>query len=293
MTTTQVAQKKINPHHFRQKTGRILIYVFCTLVAAIILFPLFWSILTSFKPPAEAMAVPITFLPSRLDIGNYLLLNRYGVGVWQYIYNSSVTAIITVLGTIILSVLAGYGFSRFKFRGDKVLFIMLLAAMMIPFASILTPLFIMLGWLKLQNSLLGLALVYITFQLPFGVFVMRNAFAAVPKELEEAALLDGCTSVSMLYRVMIRLVLPGVVTVAIYAFLNSWNEFLAALIFMNQQDKFTLPILLTNVRSGLFGQINWGALQAGLTITIIPCIILFLLLQRYYMQGLMGGAVKG
>lgn len=293
MTTTQIAHEKISQHHFRQQTGRILIYVFCTLVAAIILFPLFWSILTSFKPPAEAMAVPITFLPSRLDIGNYLLLNRYGVGVWQYIYNSSITAIITVIGTILLSVLAGYGFSRFKFRGDKVLFIMLLAAMMIPFASILTPLFIMLGWLDLQNKLLGLALVYITFQLPFGVFVMRNAFAAVPKELEEAALLDGCTSVSMLYRVMLRLVLPGVVTVAIYAFLNSWNEFLAALIFMNQQDKFTLPILLTNVRSGLFGQINWGALQAGLTITIIPCIILFLLLQRYYMQGLMGGAVKG
>lgn len=293
MTTTQIAHKKINQHLFRQKTGRVLIYVFCTLVAVIILFPLFWSILTSFKPPAEAMAVPITFLPSRLDIGNYLLLNRYGVGVWQYVSNSTVTAIITVVGTLILSVLAGYGFSRFKFRGDKVLFFMLLAAMMIPFASILTPLFIMLGWLKLQNSLLGLALVYITFQLPFGVFVMRNAFAAVPKELEEAALLDGCTSVSILYRVMFRLVLPGVVTVAIYAFLNSWNEFLAALIFMNQQDKFTLPILLTNVRSGLFGQINWGALQAGLTITIIPCIILFLLLQRYYMQGLMGGAVKG
>lgn len=293
MTTTQIAHEKINPHHLRQQTGRTLIYIFCTLVAVIILFPLFWSIITSFKPPAEAMAVPITFLPSRLDIGNYLLLNKYGVGVWQYIFNSSVTAIITVIGTIVLSVLAGYGFSRFKFRGDKVLFLMLLAAMMIPFASILTPLFIMLGWLDLQNKLFGLALVYITFQLPFGVFVMRNAFAAVPKELEEAALLDGCTSVSMLYRVMLRLVLPGVVTVAIYAFLNSWNEFLAALIFMNQQDKFTLPILLTNVRSGLFGQINWGALQAGLTITIIPCIILFLLLQRYYMQGLMGGAVKG
>lgn len=293
MTINQITHNKVNKHQIRQQTGRILIYVFCISVAVIILFPLFWSILTSFKPPAEAMAVPITFLPSRLDIGNYLLLNKYGVGVWQYIYNSSVTAIITVFGSIILSVLAGYGFSRFKFRGDKVLFLMLLAAMMIPFASILTPLFIMLGWLDLQNKLIGLALVYITFQLPFGVFVMRNAFAAVPKELEEAALLDGCTSVSMLYRVMLRLVLPGVVTVAIYAFLNSWNEFLAALIFMNQQDKFTLPILLTNVRSGLFGQINWGALQAGLTITIIPCIILFLLLQRYYMQGLMGGAVKG
>ena len=138
-----------------------------------------------------------------------------------------------------------------------------------------------------------MALVYITFQLPFGVFVMRNTFDAIPKELEEAAMLDGCTPFTLFYSVMIKLATPGVITVSIYAFINSWNEFLAALIFMSKEDKFTLPILLANVRSGLFGQIDWGALQAGVTLTIIPCILLFLLLQRYYMQGLMGGAIKG
>jgi len=150
-----------------------------------------------------------------------------------------------------------------------------------------------LGALKLQNTLLGLALVYITFQLPFGIFVMRNTFDVIPRELEEAAYLDGCTPVTLLYRVMLTIVRPGIITVAIYAFLNSWNEFLAALIFMNNESMFTLPILLTSVRSGLYGSIDWGALQAGITITIAPCIILFLILQRYYMQGLMGGAVKG
>ena len=149
-----------------------------------------------------------------------------------------------------------------------------------------------LGFLKLQNTLLGLALVYITFQLPFSLFLMRNSFEAIPRELEEAALLDGCTSFTMLYKVMLTLVRPGIVTVTIYTFINAWNEFLAALIFMTEQDKFTLPVLLSNVQSGLFG-LDWGALQAGVTVAILPCAILFLLLQRYYLQGLMSGAMKG
>jgi multiple sugar transport system permease protein len=164
---------------------------------------------------------------------------------------------------------------------------------MIPFQSILTPLFIILATLKLQNTVLGLALVYIVFQLPFGLFLMRNSFEVIPREIEESALLDGCSPLTMLFRVMLPLVAPGLVTVALYALINSWNEFLAALIFMNQEDNFTLPVMLVTVRSGLFGQIDWGALQAGITIAIIPCIAWFLLLQRYYIEGLMGGAVKG
>ena len=283
--------------HKRKKWSTTIKHAFyyglCGLLAVMFIFPIFWSAMTSIKPPAEAQASPSTYLPSRLDFANYLKLNRFGTGAWQYIFNSTVVAIFTVIGSVILSTLAGYGFSRFSFRGKNVLFVMMLAALMIPFQSILTPLFIILGQLKLQNTLFGLSLVYITFQLPFGVFVMRNTFDTVPRELEEAALLDGCTPVSLLYRVMLVLVRPGIITIAIYAFLNSWNEFLAALIFMSKQSNFTLPVLLVNLRNGQFGQVDWGVLQSGVTITIIPCIVLFLLLQRYYLQGLMGGAVKG
>ena len=268
-------------------------YVVCSLLAVIFIFPIFWSAMTSVKPPSEAQSSPATYLPTRLDWSNYQKLNGFGTGIWQYVYNSTVVALFTVFGSIFLSTLAGYGFSRFTFRGKNVLFVMMLAALMIPFQSILTPLFIILGKLKLQNTLFGLSLVYITFQLPFGVFVMRNTFDTIPRELEEAALLDGCTPFSLLYRVMLKLVRPGIITVVIYAFLNSWNEFLAALIFMSDQSNFTLPILLVNVRNGQFGQVDWGSLQAGVTIVILPCIILFLLLQRYYLQGLMGGAIKG
>lgn len=274
-----------------------MLYALCIFFAIGFLFPIAWSLLNSFKPPTETSASPATFLPYQLTLENYRKLTQlqFGIsgGIFQYLYNSAVVALITVAGTVILSTLAGFGFSRFHFRGKTVMFSMILVTLMIPFQSILTPLFVILRMLKLTNTLLGLSLVYITFQLPFGVFMMRNTFATVPRELEEAALIDGCTTFTMLYRVMLKLVRPGIITVAIYAFLNSWNEFLAALIFMLKEDKFTLPIFLTSVTTGQYGNIDWGALQAGIILSIAPCILLFLLLQRYYMQGLMGGAVKG
>jgi multiple sugar transport system permease protein len=269
------------------------LYLILIALAVLFLFPIFWSTLTSFKPPKEAAAVPPTYWPSAFTFENYIKLNKYGAGISRYVANSAIVALVTVIGTVILSTLAGYGFSRFHFPGRNFFFILVLAALMIPFQSILTPLFLMLSVVKLQNTLIGLALVYITFQLPFGVFMMRNSFDAVPREIEEAALLDGATTFQMLTSVMLVLVRPGIITVVVYAFLNAWNEFLAALILMTQEKQFTLPILLTSVRSGYYGAIDWGALQAGITVTIIPCVILFLLLQRYYMQGLMGGAVKG
>ena len=270
-------------------------------LAILFLFPILWSFLNSIKLPSEAMAVPPTYLPAVISFDNYIELTTFGragekdredLGVIQHVYNSTVVALITVAGSILLSTLGGYGFARFNFPGKNLLFIMVLSTLMIPFQSILIPLFVMIVQVDLHDTLFGLALVYITFQLPFGIFLMRNSFLAVPREIEESALLDGCSSLSILYRLMLRLVLPGIVTVAIYAFINSWNEFLAALIFMSDQDNFTLPVFLTMVRSGLWGSVNWGALQAGVIISIIPSLGIFLALQRYYMDGLMGGAVK-
>jgi multiple sugar transport system permease protein len=272
---------------------RALIYLTCISLAVFFLFPIFWTMLTSIKPPAEASASPTTYLPTRITLDNYQKLMNFGAGLLVYTLNSFMVAVITVIGTIILSTLGGYGFARFKFPLKNALFVIILATMMIPFQSILTPLYIVLRTINLHNSILGLGLVYITFQLPFGLFLMRNTFETVPIEIEEAALMDGCSSFEMLYRIMLTLVRPGIITVGIYAFLNAWNEFLAALIFMNQDKNFTLPVMLVNVRSGYFGIIDWGALQAGVTVAILPCIFIFLLLQRYYMQGMMGGAVKG
>ena len=277
----------------RRRALLALRYVILVILALLFLFPIVWSFLNSIKLPAEALAVPPTYLPTQISIENYAELTTYGkIGVAQHVYNSTVVALITVVGSIVLSTLGGYGFARFDFPGKHVLFIMVLSTLMIPFQSILIPLFVMIVQVDLHDTLFGLALVYITFQLPFGIFLMRNSFLAVPLEIEESALLDGCSSLSVLYRLMLRLVLPGIVTVAIYAFINSWNEFLAALIFMTDQDNFTLPVFLTMIRYGIWGQIDWGALQAGVIVSIIPSLAIFLALQRYYMDGLMGGAVK-
>ncbi len=287
---------RLTPQEMRRLRRRInlsLRYMLLILLASLFLFPMLWSLLNSIKMPAEALAVPPTYLPTRVVFDNYVELTTYGkIGVMQHVYNSTVVALITVVGSIVLSTLGGYGFARFHFPGKNLLFIMVLSTLMIPFQSILIPLFVMLVQVNLHDTLFGLALVYITFQLPFGIFLMRNSFLAVPQEIEESALLDGCSSLSILYRLMLRLVLPGIVTVAIFAFINSWNEFLAALIFMSDQDNFTLPVFLTMVRSGIWGQIDWGALQAGVIVSIIPSLGIFLVLQRYYMDGLMGGAVK-
>jgi multiple sugar transport system permease protein len=255
-------------------------------------FPLFWSLLTSFKLPSEASASPPNIIPSRLTLENYAQLATFGDGIGRYLLNSVVVTAMTVIGAVLLSTLGGFGFSRFAFPAKNLIFLVILVTLMIPFQSILTPLFL-LRFIHLQNTLLGLALVYITFQLPFAVFMMRNSFDSVPRELEEAALIDGCTPFTLLTKVMLPVVMPGIVTVSLFAFFGAWNEFLAALIFMSNAEDFTLPVMLLNAQSGQFGTVNWGAMQAGLTISMLPCAVLFLLLQRYYINGLIAGAVKG
>lgn len=272
-----------------QRRGLYLAWV---LLAVFFLGPMVWSIANSFKPAAAALADPVSLFSDRFSLENYGRLQTVGAGWHVYATNSVLIAFGTVALTLLIAVPAGYGFSKFKFPGQLALFVVVMATLMIPFQSILTPLFLVLKFLKLQNSLLGLVLIYTTFQLPFSIFMMRNAFDAVPKALVEAARIDGASQWTLLIGIMVPIAFPGVATVALFAFLNSWNEFLAALIFLSDQNKFTLPIMLVNVSSGLYGIIDWGALQAGVTITMLPCLVLFLLLQRYYVRGMTAGAVK-
>lgn len=267
-------------------------YVVCILIAALMLFPLVMLVLTSLKTSAEASASPPTYWPKKISVENFAALSAAGVGILRYIFNSLIVALGTVVGTVVLATLGGYGFARFQFRGRGFLFVLILSTLMIPFQAILTPLFLVLNRVHLLNSLLGVVLVYITFQLPFSLFLMRNSFSQVPAALEEAALLDGCGTIRALFQVMMPIVLPGIVTTALFAFFTSWNEFLAALILLSDQTKFTLPILLTTLQTGQFGTLNWGVLEAGVVVTMVPCIVIFLILQRYYVSGLTAGAVK-
>jgi multiple sugar transport system permease protein len=277
----------------RKLWGNVGYHSFGIFAAFFFLSPFLWAGLSSLRRGTEAQTPPLPPWPtSGISFDNYATLNLFGAGIWQHLLNSLLVSLGTVVLTVIVSLLAGYGFSRYRFPLKNVCFVLIIATLMIPFQSILTPLFIILTKLGLNNSLIGLTLVYVTLQLPFSVFMMRNAFDAVPREIEEAARIDGARDFKLLVRVLLPLVMPGVATVAIFAFLNAWNEFLAALILLSDNDKYTLPVLMTAVRAGRLGAINWGAVQAGVMVMTIPCLFIFLLLQRYYMRGLMAGAVK-
>lgn len=267
-------------------------YVIAVVLALAFLLPFALLLATVLKSPGQAAASPPSYLPHPVSGGNFSQLFGSGVDLTRYIGNSLVVSVGTVAGTVILCILGGYGFAMYRFPGRAVWFTCLLVIFMVPFQSVLTPLYVVLRDVHLQNSLLGLVLVYITYQIPFGLFVMRNSFAAIPKGISEAAEIDGAGALSRLWRIHLRLVLPGVITVAIFAFIAAWNDFIGALILLSDQSKFTLPVELLTLVTGRFGVINWGVLEAGVLISMVPCVAIFLLLQRYYLGGVLSGAVK-
>ncbi len=292
MTTTtapgRVSQEKPEP-----RTARAIYAVTGTVLGILFIAPLVWAVLRSFQTDAAITTAPSVSGVTHLTISNYQQLIGGSIHILHYVGNSLIVAIGTAVLTGVLSTMAGYGFGRYHFRGRGLIFAITLLALMIPYQAILTPAFLELNFLHLTNSLLGLILFYSTFNLPFGVFVMRNTFSQIPGELEDSAQVDGAGPLTTLWRVMRPLVTPGIATTVLYAFLFAWTEFLAALTFLTQQGSYTFPVALLNVETGTFGTVNFGYLIAGAVIAMIPCVVLYLALQRYYVQGLMSGAVKG
>lgn len=280
---------------FRSWHGRTryLVGAACLTLCTIMLLPLVASVLASVKSKEEAAAVPPTYLPHELSFDSYRRLWEFQAGLPTYLTNSLVVALLTIGFALALTVPAGYALARFPIRGKELYFIFLLLALIIPYQALLTPIFLMFSDLGLTNSLVGLAIIHTAIQLPFSLYIMRYSFEAVPRELEEAAVVDGCNSWQTLIRIFLPSLLPAVVTVAIFAFITSWNEFLGALVMMNEDSSYTLPVVLALARTQTsLGGTDWGMLQAGVTISIIPCIGIYLLLQRYYVSGLLSGAVK-
>lgn len=269
-----------------------LVAAICIAVSTIMLAPLVLSFLASIKAPDEARAAPPTYIPQSFSLDSYLKVFEYQAGLWTYVGNSLLVATLTIIICLALAVPAGYGLARFRMPFKEVWFIILLAPLMIPYQALLTPLYLTFSKIGLANSHLGLAMVHTILQLPFSIYLMRNSFESIPRELEEAAKVDGSTSFQTLRSIFFPLAVPGIVTVGLFAFIASWNEFLSALIFMNKETSFTVPIMLVSVRTGRLGSVDWGALQAGVILSILPCVLIYLLLQRYYVAGFLNGAVK-
>ncbi|WP_327000461.1 carbohydrate ABC transporter permease [Dactylosporangium sp. NBC_01737] len=265
----------------------------CIAISTVMLLPLLYSVAASVKPTAEAATAPPTYLPHGVSLDSYQRLWSYQEGLPTYLANSLGTAVLTIVFTLLLTVPAAYALARFPVPGKEVIFVVLLLALIVPYQALLTPMFLMFARIGLTNSLVGLAVLHTAIQLPFSLYILRNSFTAVPRELEEAAIMDGAASWQILIRIFVPPTVPAIVTVALFAFITSWNEFLGALVMMSAGDKFTLPLILAAARTETsLGGTDWGMLQAGVTISVVPCVLVYLLLQRYYVAGLMSGAVK-
>jgi multiple sugar transport system permease protein len=277
----------------RKESGFVWYLIGGLAISAVFVVPLLWEVFRSFQPESAISAAPSARTFGHLTIANYQALLSGQDDIIRNVTNSLIIAVIAATLTALVATLAGYGFALFRFRGSGIAFGLVLLAFMIPFQAVLTPLFLEMHSMHLLNSLIGLALFYTTFNLPVGVYVMRNSFLQVPRELVDAARVDGASVVTTLVSVFRPLIMPGIATTALYAFLFSWTEFLGALSFLTNDSLFTLPVALSNVETGTYGAVNYGLLLAGAVIAMVPCVVVYVALQRYYVRGLVSGALKG
>ncbi|ACQ79938.1 binding-protein-dependent transport systems inner membrane component [Beutenbergia cavernae DSM 12333] len=250
--------------------------------------PFLWMLVSSFKTPSELNGVDKRLLPSGLFLGNYTKL--LDTNFLTYFGNSVIVAAATTIVALLLAILAGYGFARFTFIGNRGMLLVVVAAQMFPAVMLAIPLFITVKNLGLLDSLVGLVVVYVSFALPFCIWLMRNYFLAVPVETEEAALIDGCTRFRALWRVVLPPALPGVMAAAVFTIIQVWEEFLYANTFIDTDSKRTLSVGLNS----LIGEFttDWGRLLAAGVLVMIPVLLIFGYLQRYVTQ-IAGGGVKG
>jgi ABC-type glycerol-3-phosphate transport system permease component len=280
----------VNARTFR----RLALNITGIAVFVVSVFPVFWMISTAFKPNQEIFATtphPLPFHPTLHHFDFVVNGGVAGVSFWHYFVNSTIVALSTVVVSGLLALFAATAVARFRFRFRTTFLIMLLVVQMVPAEALVIPLFVDMRHLDLLNSLVGLITVYVGFALPFGVWMLRGFVAAVPKDLEEAAAIDGAGPVRTFFRILLPLVAPGLVATSIFSFITAWNELTFAYTFLKDQDKATLPIMLQFffARSGN----DWGPIMAASTLLTFPVIAFFLVVQRRMVSGLVAGAVKG
>jgi ABC-type glycerol-3-phosphate transport system permease component len=256
----------------------------------LILAPFLWMISTSLKNPAEVVLRDPTIIPRSFAVENYVDVFRRG-NFGRYFLNSVIVSLAVTVISVAIATLSGYAFARYRLPGGKAILLGILATQMFPAILLAIPLYILIRNLGLLNSLLGLILVYTSFALPFCVWMLRNYFLTIPKDLDESALVDGATRLQALRSVVLPVAMPGIAATGIFSFILAWNEFLYANTFISSAELRTLPVGLQS----LIGEFttDWGMLMAGAVVTTIPVVVIFFFVQRRLTQGLATGAVKG
>jgi N,N'-diacetylchitobiose transport system permease protein len=279
-----------------KRTRKIALNCLGVLVALITLFPIFWMVSTAFKPSQEIYSLTPSLLPTHPTFGNFSEVisgQASGIGtVWLFFRNSLAVTVAAVLISSAISLLASIAVARFSFRFRATFLIMLLIVQMIPGQALIIGLFREFDQLNMLQNLLGLIIVYAAQALPVSIWMLRNFVATVPRELEEAAAIDGASALTIFWRILFPLVAPGLVATSIFAFITAYNEFIVALTFLGQaHSTYTLPIYVTY----FFGRggAEWGPIMAASTMYTIPVVIFFLIIRRRLVGGLVAGAVKG
>lgn len=267
----------------------IATYMVLIAIAIAMLFPLFWLVGTAFKSPTENIfQVPPQFIPREPTFGNF-------VRVWQtnpfgrYLFNSTLVAVLTVGLNLLFCSLAAYPLARLNFWGRDFLLSAIVSTIMIPFQIVMIPLYILAVQLGLRNTYLGI--IFPSLASAFGIFLLRQAFMGVPKELEEAARIDGCSELGIWWHIMIPSVRPALMTLAIFVFIGSWSDFLWPLIVVDRPEYYTMPLGVANL-AGTFS-LDWRIVAAGSVISIAPVLLLFLIVQRYIVPTDTATGVKG
>jgi putative chitobiose transport system permease protein len=258
-------------------------------IAFVMLFPLLWLVSTSFKSPTEDIfQFPPQLFPSQPTVQNFITVwqtNPFG----QYLWNSTIVAVLTVSLNLVFCSLAAYPLARLQFQGRDVIFTLVVSTIMIPFQIVMIPLYILTVQLGLKNTYLGI--IFPSLASAFGIFLLRQAFQGVPKELEEAGRMDGCSELGLWWNVMLPAVRPALVTLAIFVFIGSWSDFIWPLIVLDRPEYYTLPLGVATL-AGTFS-LDWRLIAAGSVISIAPVILFFLFMQRYIVPTDTSSGVKG
>ena len=274
----------------RWSLGPVLGTLAIVVGAFVMLVPFAWMLSTSLKPGSALLVLPPRFIPDEPTLEPYRAVVTT-FPMLRVFFNSALVALATTAGQLVVASLSGYAFARFRFRGREALFYGYLATLMVPFAVTITPLFIIVRTFGWTNGYAGL--IVPTMFTAFGTFLMRQFFQTIPRELEEAATLDGAGTLATFVRVIVPITGPAFATLGIFAFMASWNNFLWPLLIVSDRQFMTLPLALATLQGIYPGQTQWNLVMAGTVISVVPMIIVFLLAQRWVIEGMTTSGLKG
>jgi N,N'-diacetylchitobiose transport system permease protein len=274
----------------RGRITRVVLNAVALAIFVVVVFPVFWMISTALKPDDEIVALKPTWLPTTPTLSHFSAAIERPF-FWEDVKNSLIIVGATVTISIVLAFLAAIALAKYGFSGRKLFIVLVIGIQMLPQAGLIIPLYVVLARYHQVNALTGVIVTYMTFVLPFCVWTLRGFLIGIPKDLEEAAMVDGSTRLGAFFRILLPLIAPGLVATSVFAFVTTWNEYIFARILLNDQSKQTITVWLSYFL-GTSRNTDWGALMAASTLTAVPVIIFFMLVQRKIVFGLTAGAVK-